>query len=225
MNIFLVPVGRARYELYCEPNDADQPAGAVTGRLLRRARAVLADEQEARRDRRTATATDAENAGWTARLRAALTRGLAAWISQHRLLWHMRHVREGVLVHTGDLDAAQALSIARGRLQRQSDHHRFWMVVDGLATAVFGPLFFFVPGPNLISWYFAAKMAGHWLAFRGARQGVARVDWSARVDPALDEVRDALALPPDRRRPRLRELSRELRLEHLATFVERRTQA
>ena len=225
MNVFLVPVDRTRYELYCEPNDADQPAGSVTAKLVRRAREVLAAEQEARRDRRTAEPADADRIGWTARMRMGLTRGLAAWMSQHRLLWHMRHVREGVLVHSGELDAAQALSIARGRLQRQSDHHRFWLVIDGLATAVFGPLFFFVPGPNLISWYFAAKMAGHWLAFRGARRGVSGVDWSARVSPVLDEVREALALPADRRRPRLRELSRELHLEHLATFVERRTQA
>ena len=224
MNIFLVPVDRTRYELYCEPNDADHPPGAVTGKLLRRAREVLAEEQEARRDRRRAGAADADE-GWMARMRAALTRGLAAWLSQHRLLWHMRHVREGVLVHAGDLDAERALAIARGRLQRQSDHHRFWMVIDGLATAVFGPLFFFVPGPNLISWYFAAKTAGHWLSFRGARRGVSRVEWSARVSPVLDEVREALALPADRRRPRLRALSRELHLEHLATFVERRTPA
>ena len=225
MNVFLVPVDRTRYELYCEPNDADQPAGSVTAKLVRRAREVLAAEQEARRDRRTAEPADADRIRWTARMRMGLTRGLAAWMSQHRLLWHMRHVREGVLVHSGELEAAQALSIARGRLQRQSDHHRFWMVIDGLAVAVFGPLLFFVPGPNLISWYFAAKMAGHWLAFRGARRGVSGVDWSARVSPVLDEVREALALPADRRRPRLRQLSRELHLEHLATFVERRTQA
>ena len=224
MNIFLVPVDSTRYELYCEPNDADHPPGAVTGKLLRRAREVLAAEQEARRDRRTAQSTGADE-GWMARMRAALTRGLAAWLSQHRLLWHMRHVREGVLVHSEDLDEEEALAIARGRLQRQSDHHRFWMVIDGLATAVFGPLFFFVPGPNLISWYFAAKMAGHWLSFQGARRGVSRVDWSARVSPVLDEVREALALPAGRRRPRLRALSRELHLDHLATFVERRTQA
>lgn len=222
MNIFLVPVDPSRCELYCEPDDTDHPPGAVTGKLMRRAREVLAAEQAARRDRETAPAAEV---GWTARMRASLTRGLAAWISQHRLLWHMRHVRRGVLVHPGDLDAQQALAIARGHLQRQSDHHRFWMVVDGLATAVFGPLFFFVPGPNLISWYFAAKMTGHWLAFRGARRGVSGVDWSARVSPELDEVREALALPAARRRPRLRALSRALHLDHLATFVERRTRA
>lgn len=221
MNIFLVPVDPSRYELYCEPDDTDHPPGA-TGKLMRRAREVLAAEQESRRGRETAPSAEV---GWTARMRASLTRGLAAWISRHRLLWHMRHVRRGVLVHSGDLDAQQALSIARGHLQRQSDHHRFWMVVDGLATAVFGPLFFFVPGPNLISWYFAAKTAGHWLAFRGARRGVSGVAWSARVSPELDEVREALALPDDRRRPRLRALSRALHLDHLATFVESRTRA
>lgn len=222
MNVFLVPVDPSRCELYCEPDDADHPPGAVTGKLMRRAREVLAAEQEPRRGRETAPSAEV---GWTARMRVSLTRGLAAWISRHRLLWHMRHVRRGVLVHSGDLDAEQALSIARGRLQRQSDHHRFWMVVDGLAVAVFGPLFFFVPGPNLISWYFAAKTAGHWLAFRGARRGVSGVAWSARVSPELDEVREALALPDDRRRPRLRALSRALHLDHLATFVESRTRA
>ena len=222
MNVFLVPVDPSRCELYCEPDDADHPPGAVTGKLMRRAREVLAAEQEPRRGRETAPSAEG---GWTARMRVSLTRGLAAWISRHRLLWHMRHVRRGVLVHSGDLDAEQALSIARGRLQRQSDHHRFWMVVDGLAVAVFGPLFFFVPGPNLISWYFAAKTAGHWLAFRGARRGVSGVAWSARVSPELDEVREALALPDDRRRPRLRALSRALHLDHLATFVESRTRA
>ena len=223
MNVFLVPVDRTRHELYCEPNDADHPPGSITGKLLRRAREVLAAEQEGRRDRRNAKSADEERVGWSARMRAELTRGLAAWISQHRLLWHMRHVREGVLVHSGDLDSARALSIARGRLQRQSDHHRFWMVIDALATAVLGPLFFFVPGPNLISWYFAAKMAGHWLAFRGARRGVSGVEWSAQVSPVLDDVREALALPAGERRPRLRALSRALHLEHLATFIERRT--
>ena len=111
--------------------------------------------------------------------------------------------------------------MARGTLQRDIDHHRFWMLIDGLGVLVFGPLLFFVPGPNLISWYFVAKMAGHWLACRGARRGVSGVEWSTRASEALAAVRGARAMPPGDRRPRLRALSKELHLERLATFVER----
>ena len=93
------------------------------------------------------------------------------------------------------------------------------MVVDGLVTAVFGPLFFFVPGPNLISWYFAAKTTGHWFAFQGARRGVDLVSWSERPSEPLTAVRAALRLPATERHRRLGELAAELQLVHLATFI------
>lgn len=223
MDVFLIPVGDTRYELYCEPSEADQPSGGVAAQVLRRARDVVRAEQEARRDRRAARRAGTRRGAdsWMTRARSGLTRALAEWVAQQRLLWHLRHVDDGVLVHPEDLASEEAMSIARGRLQDQIDHHRFWMVMDGVGVLVFGPLFFFVPGPNLISWYFAAKMAGHWLAFQGARRGVAGVEWSPRVSAVLSAVRQTLALPPGARRPRLRALSRELGLEHLATFLER----
>ena len=224
MEVFLVPVGETRYELYCEPSEPDQPkrTGAA-GRMLRRFREVMAAEQEERRDRRATRRGSAGDRpdGWMARLRAGLVRGMAEWVAEQRLLWRLRHQDAGVLVYPDDLDSGRALSIARATLQRDIDHHRFWMVVDGVGVLVFGTLFFFVPGPNLISWYFVAKMAGHWMAFRGARQGVSGVEWSTRSSEPLAAVRGALGLPPADRRPRLRALAGELGLDQLATFVER----
>ena len=41
-----------------------------------------------------------------------------------------------------------------------------------------------------------------------------------RASGALAAVREARAMPPGERRPRLRALSKELHLERLATFVE-----
>ena len=223
MDVFLVPVGDGGYELYCEPSEADHPTRGVTAHVLRRAREVIAVEQEARRDRRAArrAGNGKQVDGWLVRMRVALTRGMAEWVAQQRLLWHLRYVNRAVVVHPDDVDNKEALSIARGRLQHHSDHHRFWMVIDGLAMAVLGPLFFFVPGPNLLSWYFAVKAAGHWLAFRGARRGATSVEWAASTSVVLTAVREVLPLPAGQRRSRLRALSRQLHLEQLATFVER----
>ena len=224
MEVLLVPVGVTRHELYCEPSELDQTQRTgVAGRVLRRFREAVAAEQNARRDRRAGRRAGAghEPDGWTARVRAGLVRGMAEWVAEQRLLWHLRHRDAVVLVYPEDLGPDRAMSIARATLHRDIDHHRFWMVVDGLGVLVFGPLFFFVPGPNLISWYFAAKMTGHWLAFRGARRGVSGVEWSTRASEALTAMRQALALPPGDRRTRLRALSRELHLGQLTTFVER----
>ena len=224
MEVFLVPAGETRYELYCELGESDQPQRTgFAGRMLRRFRELLAAEQEARRDRRAARHAGASGRpdGWMARVRSGVVRGMAEWVAEQRLLWRLRQQDAAVLVYPADLDPDRAMSMARGTLQRDIDHHRFWMAIDGLGVLVFGPLFFFVPGPNLISWYFVAKMTGHWLAFRGARRGASGVEWSTRASEALVAVRAARAMPPGDRRPRLRALSKELHLERLATFVER----
>ena len=223
MEVFLVPVEGTRYELYCELGASDQPQQTgLAGQMRRRFREVLATEQEERRDRRAArhTGTSDRSDGWLASVRSGIVRGMAEWVAEQRLLWRLRQQDAAILVYPNDLDSDRALSMARGTLQREIDHHRFWMVLDGLGVLVFGPLLFFVPGPNLISWYLTAKMAGHWLAFRGARRGVSGVEWSARASGALAAVREARAMPPGKRRPRLRALSKELHLKRLATFVE-----
>ena len=224
MEVFLIPLGETRYELYCEQSESDHPQRkGFAGRMLRRVREVPAAEHEERRDRRAARRPGASDRpdGWMARVRSGLVRGMAEWVAEQRLLWRLRQQDAAILVCPDDLDPNRAMLIARGTLQRDVDHHRFWMLIDGLGVLVFGPVFFFVPGPNLISWYFAAKTAGHWLAFRGARRGVSGVEWSTRASEALAALRQALALPPGDRRPRLRALSKELHLEQLVTFVER----
>ena len=176
MDVFLVPGGEGRYELYCEPREVEQiERGGLAGRLLRRLRELMASEQA---ERESGARPAEAQTGWVARAKASLIRGLAEWVAEQRLLWHLRHQQTASLIHPADLPSNRAWSIASAMLQRDQDHHRAWMVVDGLAVLVFGPLFFFVPGPNLISWYFAGKMGGHWLAFRGARRGLMAVEWS-----------------------------------------------
>ena len=145
MEVFLVPAGETRYELYCELGESDQPQhSGFAGRMFRRFREALAAEQEERRDRRAvrhAGASDRPD-GWMARVRSGVVRGMAEWVAEQRLLWHLRHQDTATLVFPDDIDAGRARSIVHTTLRRDRDHHRFWMVVDGLVTAVVGPLFF-----------------------------------------------------------------------------------
>jgi hypothetical protein len=99
--------------------------------------------------------------------------------------------------------------------------HLRWLIIDGVAVAITGPLFFFVPGPNAISWYFTFRAAGHFLSWRGARRGLTQIEWHAEPSPPLSQVRAALELPAHDRRLRLLELGHTLGLTHLAGFVER----
>jgi uncharacterized protein (DUF2062 family) len=95
------------------------------------------------------------------------------------------------------------------------------MLIDGAIVAVTGPLFFFVPGTNVISWYFTFRAGAHFLSWRGARKGQTSITWRANPSAELSAVRSALAKPPHERRLRLLEIGDGLGLKHLAGFVER----
>lgn len=220
-DVYLVPSRGTSYELYCEPIEDDSPGSSRVGRVFRRVRELLATDRGEDEPGRSEPGTINSVPSWTDRARAGAGRRLSEWLAEQRLLWHLRHPSTVTLVFPSDIDAERALSIARATLRRDRDHHRIWMVADGLATAVFGPLFFFVPGPNLVSWYFAAKTAGHWLAYQGARRGADHVRWSARQSDALAAVRHALERPPAERHDRLGELAIQLQLDHPAVFIQR----
>ena len=221
MDVFLVPSRGTSYELYCESTEDDASGSSRVGRVFRRVREMLATDRGGDEPRRSESGSVISASSWIDRIRGGAGHRLSEWLAEQRLLWRLRHPSTVTLVFPNDIDAERALSIALVTLRRDRDHHRVWMVVDGLATAVFGPLFFFVPGPNLVSWYFAAKTAGHWLAHQGAARGVGQVRWSARPSGALASVRDALARPPAERHHRLGELATELQLDHPAVFVQR----
>ena len=45
-----------------------------------------------------------------------------------------------------------------------------------------------LPGPNLIGYYFAFRVIGHFLSWRGARQALGHVAWRPRAEPRLTEL-------------------------------------
>jgi hypothetical protein len=124
------------------------------------------------------------------------------------------------LVHPDDVPAGDALATARTLIAADYAKHRRWCIIDALIAAVTGPAFFFVPGPNVISWYFAFRAIGHFFALRGAQQGLAGVAWTTTPSRELTDLRRALTLDHEMRMRRVEEIA-ALGLGRLAFFVKK----
>ncbi len=146
---------------------------------------------------------------------------IAEAVAEQRLLWHLRHQTQASVLHPDDMTGADALREVRAEFSRDVAKHLRWLIIDGLIVAITGPLFFFVPGPNVVSWYFTFRVIGHFLSWRGARKGLTQIVWQTESSAALSGIRAALALPAHDRRLRLLEIGETLGLAHLAGFVER----
>ena len=224
MEIYLVPVAPARYELYSEQADdglaseADGPSTGVLGRARRRFSEMLleaADRERAKREGRLR-----EPDGRLARLRDRFTGWVAERVAEQQLHWSLRHIEAAALVHADGQTAEAAMATVRNALVHDRRWHGRWAVVHGVLFVASGALAV-LPGPNAIAYYFAFRMVGHWLSMRGASQGLSRVRWTTRAARELTELGEALADPPDERRRRLADIERRLGLRDLAAFVER----
>src|SRR5512141_3404022 len=119
MEVFLVPVGAAAHELYCEvPVDASvAPAeGGFFRRLVRRFRDVLDEAERERRARLSGTHREPEVRGWWMRVRRRTMRWAAEAVAEQRLLWHLRTCDDAVLVYPSDLTASDADARMRASL-------------------------------------------------------------------------------------------------------------
>jgi Mitochondrial K+-H+ exchange-related len=225
VDVFLVPIGGVRYELYCEvPDDvpepdAEAPRGAFAflhdfrHRLSVKFHQVVA---EAERERRMARA-ERPRRGWLGRLRGRAMRWVAESIAEQRLLWHLRRQSDACLLHPDDVEATAAIGIMRKQLGRDFDKHQFWLIFDSLGLIV-SFILVPIPGPNPFFYYFAFRVVGHYLSLRGARQGLNATTWRTEPRAPLTELRRAIALDPVSRERHVNDIALRLRLEHLATF-------
>jgi hypothetical protein len=228
VDVFLVPIGGDRYELYCEvPDDEPEPEARTSqGRLrflhdfVHRLRVTFHQVvTEAERERRMARA-ERPIRGWFGRLRGRVMRWVAESIAEQRLLWHLRRQSEACLLHPDDVDGTLAIGVMRKQLGRDFDKHRFWLIFDSLGLLVSFVLVP-IPGPNPFLYYFAFRVIGHYLSLRGARQGLHVTAWRTEPRAPLTELRRAIALDPASREQRVNDIALRLRLEHLATFFQR----
>jgi Mitochondrial K+-H+ exchange-related len=225
MDLFLIPLGGDRYELYCEPHaiaaepEPDAQVGGFVGRLKRCFREVLTAAEQARAARSSTTGPQG-NDGRFARLKARGLAWIADTIATQRLLWALRQAESATLTYPADLSQGEADDRARGVLQRDADRHRWRLGINSLLL-VCSALLILLPGPNLVGYYFAFRVVGHYLAWRGARHGLDTLEWRCTPSEPLADVRTAIDMSPAQRLHRLREVAISLSLNDLPTFVER----
>lgn len=225
MDVFLIPLGRERYELYSEqPVELDQDDTASPGLMSRAMKRISAWMRATEQSQREAGPD--RPASMLARLKQRALAWVVDRIAEQRLLWNLRGAAAATAAHPHDMTFDQVMTCIRADLQRSYDRHRRWLVIDGLALAfssiVLGPLFLIIPGvANLPAAYFAFRVFGHFLSMRGAWQGLHRVSWSGRPCEPLGELRDIAALAPEARTARIQDIAARLRLQHLSTFFER----
>jgi hypothetical protein len=222
MDVFVIPIGRDRYELYCEMSlepegfEPGPPPTSVFGRLRERFSVMLRAAEE--RHRSGAEPVEAE--GFFGRMQDRIIAWVAERIAEQRLLWNLRRQTTVEAAHPSDMSFEQVMTLIRRMLQRDFERHRRWLVVDSLGLIVSGILMP-VPGPNIVAYYFAFRVVGHWLSMRGAIQGRDHVTWTGRACPPLSDLRDAETLEPTLRDARVHDVAARLRLQHLSTFFER----
>lgn len=227
--MFLVPLGADRYELYCEVSpeedsadgegrESAKPTGWFTGLRVKFSEAMAAAEQDRRR-RESGEPDDGPTTVF-GRLKARGLAWVADAIAEQRLLWRLRHETAARLHFPSDTTAERAEAIMRGALTRDRDRHRFWLAIDTVLLLL-SALLVVVPGPNLIGYYFAFRVVGHFLSWRGARNGLDCVQWELVASEPLADLRRAMSLTPQQRDLRVVDIAERLRLDHLATFVER----
>jgi hypothetical protein len=236
MDVYLVPIGHGRHELYCEvPDDpepvvaadADAPppatfAGRMKARfvdpLTRKVHETIADAEREWRERQ-AGRIDMPAGQW-GRAKARMRAWIAEKVAEQRLLWHMRRQDACTLFHPDDAPGDEALTLMRQTLQRDYERHRRWFVIH-TALFILSGLLFLVPGPNLVAYIFLFRLAGHYFSMKGARHGLDAAAWTPKPCPELAELRAVAAMPPPERAVRVRAIGEALRLEHLAIFFNR----
>ena len=223
MDVYLVPIGRDRYELYCEvPDEPDEPeevAEAAPDGFIRRMKKRFSSMLvEAERERRRGHVEHEPRA--FSRAKARSLRWVAESIAEQRLLWHLRRQSGACLFFPDDLEERQATALLRRQLGRDFEKHRFWLIIDSLGFVGSGVLFF-IPGPNLVAYYFAFRMVGHYFSLRGARQGLDTVTWTSEHSALLSDLRRAIELDSDERERRVHDIAAALKLEHLVKFYKR----
>jgi hypothetical protein len=216
MIVFLVPIGHDRFELYSEVGD--EPGAAPThhdGRFRRWAHTVNVQWHQV-----VDTARHGRSKGRLARWRDAIVCRLSETIAEQRTLWALRSRTASMLWYPATITAERARAVLNAALEHARRHHLKWFSID-LALFVASGIFFFIPGPNLIAYYFAFRFIGHLQSWRGAAQGMDSIKWTLEPDAGLAELASLIGVPREARAPRVAAIAAKLNLPRLTAFFDR----
>src|SRR5213079_3434395 len=131
MDVFVIPVGSDRYELYCEAPVEVPPVAAGSNGIIERIKFRFAVQaHEAEELRRSGASARAETR--LGRLKQSFMAWFAERREEHRLLSNLRHERAVVAFHPQDLTFEQTHTLIRRTLQREWERHRLWLVIDSV---------------------------------------------------------------------------------------------
>ncbi|MEO7192488.1 MAG: hypothetical protein ABI051_15650 [Vicinamibacterales bacterium] len=221
MDVYFVPAGADRYELYCEtvalpvdPGDSGRTSmwASLWNRMVHVFRRAVAEGEEQR--------TEGPSEHQQGRIRRTITRKLADAVAEQRLLWQLRRLSAVTLHHPDDLSGDRAIELTRTLLATDRDKHFRWCVIDGVLVLVCTPAAL-LPGPNVLAYYFIFRTVGHYLSMKGATRGLTGVSWNAVASSRLTEVRAVLPLGDSTRAGRLQDISQALGLDRLGLFLDR----
>jgi hypothetical protein len=221
--VYLVPIGSGRFELYTEPPDESASAppsrsdAGVVHRTIQRLHARWRDAVHAATHDAHRTAA---KGGRVARARDWTVRRIAESIAEQRTLWSLRRVTAATMLFPSNLSDASAAATRDALLSRARRHHGIWLVANLVGVALTAVLVV-LPGPNLIGYYFLFRVAGHFLSWRGAKQGRERIVWQASPHASLMELGALAELPREQRADRVAALAAVLGLPRLVVFFDR----
>lgn len=219
MDVYLVPIASDRFETYYEAPDDDAPDESIEGlgffgRLRVRFQNQLKEAERARHQ-----VAPEEPTTFLGRMQKRSLRWIAERIAEQRLLWHLRKADAATLHVDANMNHGEAEAVMRAAMKRDADRHLRLLAVHSLGLIISGPVAF-VPGPNVLGYFFTFTVVGHFLAWRGARRGLHEVRWQVVPNPALTELRQAFVLGAEARHRVIHDVAHRLHLPKLARFVE-----
>lgn len=216
MTVFLVPIGRDRFELYSEVGEEPPvPPVPQSGRVRRWMHTAQVQWHQLVEGARMGKPRSR-----LARWRDVVVCRLAEAIAEQRTLWALRNRSAATLKHPANVTGERARAVLRAALERARQHHVRWFVFD-LLLFVGSGVFFFVPGPNIVAYYFTFRFVGHLQSWRGARQGLERMQWMYEPDGELAALETLAAVPKEARAPLVAAIAAKLNLPRLTAFFDR----
>jgi hypothetical protein len=219
MDVYLVPIGRDRYECYYEAAEeveetVEPGERGFFARMRHRFNEQLKEAEHARHQKAIE-----EPKTFVGRWHKRSMRWIAERIAEQRLLWHLRTATIAKLHISQDLVPSDAEAIMRDTMKRDADFHRNRLIPHTLAL-ILSAAVALVPGPNVLGYLFTFTVVGHFLAWRGAVNALNGVAWTVVSNPALTDLRYAFSLEGDARHRLISDVAHRLHMPKMARFVE-----
>ena len=217
LDVFLVPIGRDRWECYYEAVDQDEPVERGTGFFAGLQYTFSQQLKDAENARHQAAIEQPKTI--IGRIHKGSLRYIAERIAEQRLLWHLRRATSATLHVPGDVPAEEGERIMRDIMKRDGDRHRNRLIPHTLALIASAAVAL-VPGPNVLGYLFTFTVVGHFLSWRGAQHALHGLAWTVRPHPELSELRRAFSLGAAERHRLIKEVAHRLHMPKMARFVE-----